>query len=367
MRFKVGSMVEVLTKKKTPSGVWRCAEIVADNGDGYTVRYYRCTDIVKEGVDKVSVEAVRPRPSPLRVIDSVDWAVGDIVEVLDNGYWKVSVIEDVLGQDCYQIRVVGSIDEFRVKKANIRMRQEWKDDQWILLGKDSGECEDLIIRARKNGRMQQQLQQDNVINAQLVTEKSLQSVKRSFSDISSSEEAYSECLRKRRSVNKETELYFIDDDSYSFIGNTDSHGNIKANLGNKNLQILTMEGTDFSNAGRRNHGDALFLARSSNSKDCVSGLSSVASCSVIDPLSDRMLSHASTSCSQEADSLCSDADSISLLGYEEGKSVGPAKARVPYCRSLKMISWLTTSSLASGKGHNCALSSLQITDKPICI
>ncbi|KAH9619010.1 hypothetical protein KSS87_000437 [Heliosperma pusillum] len=320
MRFKVGSMVEVLTKKKAPSGIWRWAEIVADNGDGYTVRYYRCPDIVKEGVDKVSREAVRPRPSPLRLTDSVDWAVGDIVEVLDNGYWKVSVIEEVLDEDCYQIRVIGSIDEFRVKKANIRIRQEWKDNKWIVLGKDSRDCEDLIIRARKKAILRRQ--QNSLMNVQSIGEKTSLSVKRPFSDISSIDEEYSESIQKRRSVNKESQFRVIHEDSYSFIGNADSRGNLKAKMGNDNLQILTMKGTNYSNADRINHGDALLFALTSNSKDCVSVLSSVGSCSDIDPLSDRVLSHASTSYCQEADSLCSDTDSITLLGDEEGKSVG---------------------------------------------
>ncbi|KAK9682652.1 hypothetical protein RND81_10G087200 [Saponaria officinalis] len=210
MMFKIGSRVEVWTKKKVSSGVWRCAVIVADNGDGYTVRYYRYPDIFKEGVDKVSAEAVRPCPPPLPVTDSMDWAVDDVVEVLDNGYWKVSVIEEVLGDDCYQIHVIGSIDDFRVQKSSIRMRQEWKDGKWVSLGKESGNCEDMITRMRKKARIQQQ--------------------------------GYTECMQKRRAVNIDANLDAVHEDMYSFIGNPGSHGNLKQIQGNDNLLTSTLSG-----------------------------------------------------------------------------------------------------------------------------
>ncbi|KAK9682018.1 hypothetical protein RND81_10G044400 [Saponaria officinalis] len=284
MRFASGRLVEVLTKKKVPSGVWRCAEIVADNGDGYTVRYYRSPDIYKEGVDKVSAEVVRPCPPPL--CDSVAWAVGDVAEVLDGGYWKVSVIEEDLGEDNYQIRVIGSLDEFRVEKSNIRMRQEWKENTWISLGKDSGNIEDLMMRICRKGLLQRQGGFKSVLP---FAKSSFDSLKRSFADISSTDEGYSEGKQKRRALNKQVKFDAIHYDSYSFIGKADSHCNLKA------IQSI--------------HDDAMFLTKTSESNDCASVISSVSSCSVFDPLPDRALNHSSTSFSRDDESLCSDAES----------------------------------------------------------
>ncbi|KAL9243740.1 hypothetical protein vseg_017592 [Gypsophila vaccaria] len=224
MRFRSGRSVEVLTKKKVPSGVWRCAEIVADNGDGYTVRYYRRPGLYKEGVDKVPAQVVRPCPPPSK--DSVIWAVGDIAEVLDDGYWKVSVIEEDFGEDYYQIRVFGSLDEFRVKKTSIRMRQEWKDNTWISLGKDSGSVEeDLMMRVRRKGLLQRH---GGIFKNVLPTAKSpSKSLKRSYADISPTDEGYSEGMRKRRAVNKKVKVGVIHCDAYSFIGMADSHCNFE--------------------------------------------------------------------------------------------------------------------------------------------
>lgn len=135
MRFNRGMKVEVLTKKKVPSGVWRCAEIVADNGESYTVRHYRRPGVLSDVVEKVSVEAVRPCPP--RGNDLVIWAVGDIVEVLDSGYWKTAEIQQVMDGGYYHIHLIGSIDEFRVEKSSIRARQEWLDNGWVLIEKVS--------------------------------------------------------------------------------------------------------------------------------------------------------------------------------------------------------------------------------------
>ncbi|KAL9241216.1 hypothetical protein vseg_015349 [Gypsophila vaccaria] len=274
MRFKIGSRVEVLTKKKVSSGVWRCAVIEARNGDGYTVRFYRGPDMFKDGFDKVSAEAVRPCPPPLPVADSTGWAVDDVVEVLDGGYWKVSVIEEVMEDDCYQIHVIGSIDDFRVKKSNIRMRQEWKDGKWVSLGKEAGNCEDMVTRMRKKVRMMQQ----------------------------------QECMQKRRAVNNEAKHKAIPEDMYSFVGCPVSRGILKQTQCSDNLLTSTVSCRNLGNA--------------SESKDCVSCSSSVASCSVIDLCCDRILSHTSTSCSQDSDSLCSDAESSNPLGDKEENSTG---------------------------------------------
>ena len=122
MIFNIGMKVEVLTEKKVPSGVWRCAEIVADNGDSYMVGYYHRPGVLSDVVEKVSVETVRPCPS--RGNGPVVWGVGDIVEVLDNGYWKATEIQQVMERGSYHIHLVGSVEEFRVETSSIKARQQ---------------------------------------------------------------------------------------------------------------------------------------------------------------------------------------------------------------------------------------------------
>jgi len=135
MIFNIGMKVEVLTEKKVPSGVWRCAEIVVDDGDSYTIRYYSRPGVLSEVVEKVSVETVRPCPSIGN--GPVVWGVGDIVEVLDNGYWKATEIQQVMEGGYYHIHLVGSIEEFRVEISSVRTRQEWRDNKWIKIEKVS--------------------------------------------------------------------------------------------------------------------------------------------------------------------------------------------------------------------------------------
>lgn len=195
--------MEVLTKKKVPSGVWRGAEIVADNGESYTVRHYRRPGVLSDVVEKVSVEAVRPCPP--RGNGPVIWAVGDIVEVLDNGYWKTAEIQQVMDGG-YYIHLIGSIDEFRVEKSSIRARQEWLDNRWVLIEKDSGIRKDMICRAFKKDHAHYGL--ESAIS---------KSRKRLSPDNSAFDEAQPECVQKRRAIEKD-ELEIMHGDSYSFNG-----------------------------------------------------------------------------------------------------------------------------------------------------
>ncbi|KNA06423.1 hypothetical protein SOVF_181120 [Spinacia oleracea] len=305
-RFKKGSMVEVLSKKD----LWRCAKIVEDNGDAYTVKYYRCPGIAKDGVDKVSAKAVRPCPRP--VMGTNNLVVGKVVEVLDDGYWRVSVIEEVLEDGYCYIKVIGSLDEFRVNNSSIRARQEWKQNKWILMDKDS--------ENHVHNKSQQEVLESNLLS---------KSLKRSFSDHSSTAEAYAECVQKRRLGDEEVELDAIDGDAYSFNGKVDNPANQRGNLGKDNVQNFTEKTIRFNKANTRNHNGFLGL------DDCVSSVSSVGSCSITNAISDRLLSHSSAGSRQDSASLCSDAESHSHLGVEEEMSDGPVQTCKPYSHNLK--------------------------------
>ncbi|XP_074286415.1 uncharacterized protein LOC141611715 [Silene latifolia] len=317
MRFKIGSTVEVWTKKKVPTGAWRCAEIVSDNGLSYTVRFYRGRGIPKEGVDEVKAEDIRPS-APL-LDGCVAWGVGDVVEVLDDGYWKVSMIEEAMGEDNYQIHVIGSIDEFRVNKSSIRVRQEWKENKWMLMDKDCGYCEDMISRMRKKTLMKQQ---QCGHNWQLVPDSAFLSkmLKRRSPDSPFDVVDNVERVRRRKTVNKA-----IPDDSYSFTGKVDITTHPRENNCKNHLHYLTKKTFTITNKSHKNLDKAKSIARATELADSVSNLSSVGSCSVMDAISDRGLSHSSTGCSQDDDSLSSDAESLKILGYEKEVSVSQSK------------------------------------------
>lgn len=134
MKFKKGSKVEVLSKKEVPSGSWRCAEIICGNGHNYTVRYDGFENTMKETIpERVSRKAIRPSPPLLEVSDN--WVPGDIIEVFDKFSWKMATISKVLGIKCFLVRLLGSSQEYKVSKFDIRARQSWQYDQWVVVGK----------------------------------------------------------------------------------------------------------------------------------------------------------------------------------------------------------------------------------------
>ncbi|KAJ7966147.1 Plant Tudor-like RNA-binding protein [Quillaja saponaria] len=139
MRFKKGSRVEVLSNNDVPLGEWRCAEIISVNGHTYSVQYdcfSKKSEAVHEGVSR---KAIRPHPPLVRNIDS--WVANDVVEVYNVDSWKGAVVSRVLCGRYYVVRLLGSCEEFRTHKSNIRVRQSWRDGQWEVIGKGSGNCE----------------------------------------------------------------------------------------------------------------------------------------------------------------------------------------------------------------------------------
>ncbi|XP_018475605.1 uncharacterized protein LOC108846923 [Raphanus sativus] len=129
MRFKKGTKVEVLTKSSVPSGAWRSAEIITGNGHYYTVMYD------SEGTtERVPRKSMRPEPPPppFQVLHS--WAPGDLVEVLESCSWKIAIVSNVLENDCVLVRLLGSSLTLRANKSDIRVRQSWQDNEWIMVG-----------------------------------------------------------------------------------------------------------------------------------------------------------------------------------------------------------------------------------------
>ncbi|KAJ1390197.1 Agenet-like domain [Sesbania bispinosa] len=140
MRFRKGTKVEVLSKAEVPSGSWLCAEIISGNGHHYTVRYDGYQGGAGEAIEeRVSRKAIRPCPPALELAGN--WNPGDVVEVFQNVSWKMATVLKVLGKKYITVRLLGSSLEFQVSKFDIRVRQSWQDDKWIVVGKGSASCE----------------------------------------------------------------------------------------------------------------------------------------------------------------------------------------------------------------------------------
>lgn len=133
MRFKKGSKVEVLNKREVPSGSWWSAKIISGNGHCYSVRYDRYLQGVGGAVERIPRRAIRPCPPPVKAPRS--WVAGDIVEVSDNNSWKLAEVSKVVARNLYFVRLLGSFRKFRVHISDIRVRQSWQDNKWVVIQK----------------------------------------------------------------------------------------------------------------------------------------------------------------------------------------------------------------------------------------
>lgn len=139
MRYIRGSKVEVFSQKEVPSGSWHGAEIICGNGHNYTVWYDTCAGRSDDVIFKrVSRKVIRPCPPISEVTEN--WVSGDIVEVFDNFCWKMAAISKVLRKKCFLVRLLGSLQEFKVNKSYLRPRFNWQDGKWVVSGKGSRDC-----------------------------------------------------------------------------------------------------------------------------------------------------------------------------------------------------------------------------------
>uniref|UniRef100_A0A5B7AX75 Agenet domain-containing protein n=1 Tax=Davidia involucrata TaxID=16924 RepID=A0A5B7AX75_DAVIN len=160
MRYKKGSRVEVLSENEVPSGSWHYAEVICGNGHNYTVRYDMHSDATNEAiVERVSKKSIRPCPPVVSLLEN--WISGDVVEVFQNFTWKMATVSEVLGRNYFLVRLLGSSQEFKVSKFDLRVRQSWQDDKWFIIGKGSGNCEDGKRNERSTPKYNQNLSSQN--------------------------------------------------------------------------------------------------------------------------------------------------------------------------------------------------------------
>ncbi|KAG8375476.1 hypothetical protein BUALT_Bualt10G0103800 [Buddleja alternifolia] len=159
MRFRKGEKVEVMNTKEVPMS-WRVAEILSGNGHTYRVKYDSYPGMASQRtVETVSRKFLRPCPSQMQGVQNC--IAGDVVEVFYEFSWKIAAILKVLEgkketksnkihlqaasvQNQYLVQLLGCSEELIVDQLNIRTRQTWHDDKWILMGKSSRGDEDVI-------------------------------------------------------------------------------------------------------------------------------------------------------------------------------------------------------------------------------
>ncbi|KAL4650963.1 hypothetical protein ACB092_01G124800 [Castanea dentata] len=338
MRFKKGSKVEVLKNKQVPPGEWHCAKIISGNGHTYSVMYEGSLELRSEAVvERVPRKAIRPCPPPVESMEG--WAVGDVAEVFDAVSWRMAMLLKVLGGNYHLVRLLGSYEKFRVHKSNIRVRQIWQDDKWVVIRKGSRNCE--LVKFNKPSSLnchqmspefpqldtRRKMQagntclaaQDNTClqESHIVTCRTL---KRASPYCSSHTEAYS---GKKRAIENEGEQQRVISESPSpLLKKVDAVAYPRVNLGEKYMHTsFNTQTTGFFELERVNQNGSIlcFHGRISEPIQCDSGASSVGSCSVVTNSPNRLSGEILACPAQDSDTLSSDADSYYDCGDDEGK------------------------------------------------
>ncbi|XP_038880217.1 uncharacterized protein LOC120071880 isoform X2 [Benincasa hispida] len=136
MKFKKGSKLKIMSKKKVALGPQCSLEALRSNGPNYMAGHVKSKGVNNHAlVEQVSQKVVMPCHTHLDLSEA--WAPGDVVEVFDNNSWKMATVSEVLGKMHILVRLLGSSQEFKVRKTDIRVRQSWKDDDdaWVMVGK----------------------------------------------------------------------------------------------------------------------------------------------------------------------------------------------------------------------------------------
>ncbi|KAG6589871.1 hypothetical protein SDJN03_15294, partial [Cucurbita argyrosperma subsp. sororia] len=136
MKFKKGSKLKVLNKRKVALGPQCSMEALRSNGSNSMAGYVMSKGVNNHDmVEKVSRKVIVPCHTRLDLSEA--WAPGDVVEVFDNNLWKIATVSEVLGKMHILVRLLGSSQEFKVRKTHIRVRQSLEDDDnaWVMVEK----------------------------------------------------------------------------------------------------------------------------------------------------------------------------------------------------------------------------------------
>ncbi|KAL9326254.1 hypothetical protein ACSQ67_006899 [Phaseolus vulgaris] len=336
MRFKKGNKVEVLSKVEVPCGSWLSAEIICGNGHHYTVKYDGYQDDAGEAiVEGVSRKDIRPCPPVPEFMEN--WSPGDVVEVFQNFSWKMATVLKVLGKNYILVRLLGSSLEFQVSKFDIRVRQSWQDDKWIIVGKGSASCGN-----RKRSSQQKKVATNtkmsgstyyhpekkkmSILESRLVSFKTLK--RGSHSQV----EAYAKPPPKFRALENEGGCHrirvrnsptpFKQVQGVGFPRDMLAEECLPASIDNRKTGIPNMV-----DIGRRKQTGAVGCSFGENleSNHADSVTCSVGSCSITSRNSYKLQFPVSAGPFEDVDGPFSDAESVCQRGYEEGNCCPPTQ------------------------------------------
>ncbi|PQQ02502.1 uncharacterized protein Pyn_24673 [Prunus yedoensis var. nudiflora] len=216
----------------------RYALLGNSNGHTYSVKYDwspgKDSQAVVERVPRR--KDIRPCPPPVQSAEIL--AVGDVAEVFNVGFWKMAKVLKVLDENYYLTRLLGSSEEFRVHKHRIRVRQLWKDDKWVVIGRGSDNRISSQV-PQLNARIKLTAGNDclppqDIISYQDSHTVSSRSLKRGSPYCSFYIDGYS---RKKRAIEKGCEHQHIFSGSpSSFLKKVDAVAYPRENLGEKYMQ-----------------------------------------------------------------------------------------------------------------------------------
>ncbi|EOY30962.1 RNA binding protein, putative isoform 3 [Theobroma cacao] len=286
-------------------------------------------------VERVSRKAIRPCPPALVVPDN--WVPGDVVEVFDNFSWKMATVLGILEKKYILVRLLGSSLEFKVSRFDIRVRQSWQDDEWVVIGKGSGSCEDgkygenYTLRYNQNSSSQFQ-------NTTRMTNRHLKGecgpvnkkVNYQVSVIASSKtlkigcysqtEAFAGARQKFRAVEKDGRLYRLVAANPSIHEQDDAVAFPRDMLGEKYIHASIDNRTGLSevDAERRKPNGAVgcYIAEHLETNDTERVTCSVGSCSVSSNNLYKLPLRVSAGPIEDVDGQCSDAESFCPRGDE---------------------------------------------------
>ncbi|XP_022749732.1 uncharacterized protein LOC111299063 [Durio zibethinus] len=348
MRFRKGAKVEVLSKTEVPSSSWRCAEIVSGNGRSYTVRYEGYSGATnKTIVERVSRKAIRPC-TPVPVV-SDNWIPGDIVEVLDNFSWKMAMVLGILEKKYILVRLLGSSLEFKVSKFDIRVRQSWQDDGWVVIGKGFGSCEDgkhgenstLRYNQNSSSQFQKKIRKTNrhvkgecgPVNKKVSCQESvIASPKTLKRGCYSQVEAHAGARQKLIAVEQDGRLYRLVASNQVIHEQVDAVAFPRDMLGEKYIyaSLNNRSGLCEVHGDRRKPNGAVgcYFAEHLETNDADSITCSVGSCSVSSNYLYKLPHRISTGPTEDVNDQCSDAESFCPRGDEEGNCLSPMREKL---------------------------------------
>lgn len=132
-KLNEGTLVEIHCDEDGLKGAWFAATIIKMvEKDKFLIQYKKLrTDddkqFLTEEVDKKNI-----RPYPPEAVKVDNFKLNEEVDALHNDGWWEGVICKILRGKRYQVYFKGTDDRMSFKHSELRPRQEWIDETWVM-------------------------------------------------------------------------------------------------------------------------------------------------------------------------------------------------------------------------------------------